>query len=171
MSRKERKPYNINPSTSIILVVSLALIALGMAIFQFGYSTGKANKQDKSLTATTNSQTVISAPLPPEPDEVYSRSGQVTEIQDNAIIITAKIRNGQVVEDANLTAKLTDSTLFIALKKSPIPGQVPEEEEETEISEADINPGDTVLVISTTNIKNKTEFEAIEIRRIDRVSL
>lgn len=168
MSRKGKEPTTISPKLLGVLVVILALISLGLAIFQVGINVGKV-EQAQDSQENSNISVNKSTPLPPEATTVTSRTGIVVDINNNNLQISATIRKGDTFEDTTLTILTTDSTIFSALKTSPIPGKVSDEERLTEITLQDIQIGNTVMAEAATNIKDSLEFEAVSLRRIDRI--
>lgn len=170
MSINEKKSAPISPKLLGTLVVILAVIALVIAIFQIGISIGKVKQAQVQVNENTNnSNTTTEFPLPPEEDEIFSRTGIVTDINDNILSISATIRNGDAFEKTTIKVITADSTKFFALKISPIPDKATDEERLTEISLKDIAIGHAITATAETNIKNELEFSVIEVRRVDRI--
>ena len=168
MSRNGKKPRPVSPKLFGMLVIVLAVIALVLAILQIGISKVKQD-QVQINENSNNSNTATKLPLPPEEDEIFSRTGIITDINSNILSIAATIRKGDSFSETTLKIITNDSTKFSALKTSPIPDKVTDEERLTEISLKDIAIGHTITAMSETNIKDLLEFTAIEIRRIDRI--
>lgn len=167
MSINEKKSWLLRPKLLGILVIVLVIIALTEVIFQVGFKNKLLQVQVNENT--NNSNTPAKFPLPPEQDEIFSRTGIITEINNNVLSIAATIRKGDTFSEATLKIITNDSTRFSALKTSPIPDKVTDEERLTEISFKDIVIGNTITATAETNIKELSEFVAIEIRRIDRI--
>lgn len=169
MSRNKKEPAVFNPKILGMLVIILALLAVAVALFQVGISLGEVKQAKQSQNINNSNSSTKTIPLPPEEDEIFSRTGIVTEINNNVLSLAATIRKEDGFSEATLKIVTNDSTRFSALKTSPIPDKVSDEERITEISLKDIAIGNTITATAETNIKDQLEFTATEVRRIDRI--
>jgi uncharacterized protein YneF (UPF0154 family) len=95
------------------------------------------------------------------PDQIFGIGGSIEKINGNTIAINASL----YVERKKYTVKVVDSTKIIKRKISQNPtipkeGKISDPFEETEIKLSDLRVNDSIGIVSSENIKDKTSFEA-----------
>ena len=159
----------------LILVIVFILI---------GFGIGKISEQKIWQEKLTKAQEEINwwksnleMFYPPLPEEIYSLSGKITEVEDNFLWIEATVQvsqfplpEGKEMEKQNIKVILNDQTKIVKIEMIEPPPLPPEEPiKEIILSFEDIKVGDNILVISEGNIKGKTEISASQIQIISEV--
>jgi hypothetical protein len=163
---------NLDSRLKSALLIAIAVFLLAVIVYLGFYYSERikikknVNQQETLLNQTTvienintNSPNyIIELPF------VYSRSGEVTLVNDPDIYIKARYTlNNQFIEK---TLKITtdSSTLFFQysvedmIKLAPTADQA-----KTKITISDIKVGDQITAVSNENIKEANEFTASEI--------
>ncbi len=103
---------------------------------------------------------------PPAPDEIFSYVGTVKSVGNGQITVTVKPETNYVDQETTLTVRADASTQVI---RRTIPKVLPEDGnleglfKQENISLSDVKAGDEVTVVSSANIKGKTDFTASRI--------
>lgn len=131
----------------IILVIIFLILIVGAGIG--GYFLGQ--------------HTMLNS-LYPEPNEVFSISGKITSIDGNSLVVeTSSLERyipGQEFETKLITINTNQQTKIYKLNFSP---ENPTEFTETVLSFSDLAVGDAVGILSSENIKGKSQVTATEI--------
>ena len=153
----------------IILIISL-LIGFGIGkISEQKIWKGELSKAQKESDWWKSQLEMF---YPPLPEEIYSLSGNVTDIEDNFLWIEATVQvsqfplpEGKEMEKQNIKVILNDQTKIVKIEMIEPPPLPPEEPiKEIILSFEDIKVGDNILVISEGNIKGKKEISASQIQ-------
>lgn len=158
----------------IILIIVFFLIGFGIGkIYEQGKWQGKLAKiQGEAQKEIDWYKSLLEPFYPSLPEEIRSISGVVTEKGDNFLKMEARIQvsqfplpEGKEIERQNIKVNLTDKTKISKIEMvEPLPLPLEEPFKETILSFDDIKVGDGIAVISTENIKGKTEITASQIQ-------
>ena len=125
-------------------------------------------------------------PSPPEPEEIFSISGEIKEIEEKTLTLETTYYPANPLEETKTemkTVKIAEATEFIKQVQKPMEEFIKEEEayrkaieenpetiisppepfKELSISFSDLKAGERVTIETEQNIKGKTEFEAKKI--------
>lgn len=173
------------------------IVTVLIAGFIFGYIWGSFSSQEKVYNQGLEQgikeveekyQTKIEKlfPTPPEPEEIFSISGEIKEIKDETLTVETTFYPANPLQESKIEAKtvrITEATKFVKqVQKSPeeleIEGEAfrkameespeaailpPELFKELTISFSDLKVGDKIATEAEENIKGKTEFGAKKI--------
>lgn len=157
-------PAKMGGTKGLIMIVVVVVILAAAAYLIFGsggYKPGSTAKPN-SPAAGQNEQTATPSAVP---NEVYSYVGTVEKVSNGQITVMAKKDLNLLDADATLTVKADANTQVI---KRTIPKVLPAEGgaglfKQEDITVSDISVGDQVTVVSSTNVRGKTEFTASRI--------
>lgn len=164
------KNKNIQPPKKFdpVLIAAILVVILLILTNSLSYYLGQRVNQKNQNISTTNSNSVSTTNLlvSPESEVIYSRSGNITKIENQIISIKVNIITNGTFEQRIITVTTNDETKFvkrdILAEISQRPGQsFPEPET---ISLEDFKEGDRIIAQASENIKDKTEFMASEIQ-------
>jgi hypothetical protein len=158
----------------IILIIVFFLIGFGVGkISEKGRWQGELAKiQVEAKKEIDWYKSLLEPFYPPLPEEIRSVFGKVTKIEDKTIWMEASIQvsrfplpEGKEIEKKNIKVNLTDETKVVKIEMPEIPPLPPEKPfKETILKFEDLKVGDQITVISTENIKGKTEILASQIQ-------
>ncbi len=108
--------------------------------------------------------------LKKESQEIFSYLGEISQIETDKITISVKAeKNKGLNKDSSVVALLSEQTEIIKIEKPQVLPRDLQTGTSTsifvrkEISLSDLTVGDEVLISSNSNLKNKTQFEALKI--------
>lgn len=158
------EPQNSVKKTSTtlswIVIILLAVVFSSYLI----YDT-ITHKEKKSLITNNTNTEISSIPLPPEPAEMFSYSGNITKIEDKNIFIIANVQKGNSYIAKEIKVITDENTDFLLqdLSRIPIPlppGQEGPSYEPAKINLSNLKVGEYITVSADENIKGKEEFIA-----------
>lgn len=177
MSKTQLKIYFI---LGIVLIIGL--------ILSYIWGSNQGLKQGKKeIEEKYQSKIEELYPTPPEPEEVFSFSGEIKEIKDKTLTVETPLPAANPFEEPKTEIKtvgITETTEFVkAIERSPEELAKKEEslrkaikenpdspleffKKEVPILFSDFKAGNTITAETDENIKGKTEFTAKKIRML-----
>lgn len=143
---------------NLIVISIIVIIAVAVIFYIIGHSIAKNSAQQ---TISQYEKVIDYYAMIPE--EIFSVSGKITEIQGSVLSISA------VIEDAyKLPEDWEEKIIKISINNDTkitktIPDADLDEEGVKEISFSTLKTNDKIIAVSDENIKNKVEFTAISI--------
>ncbi len=161
-------------ATLISALVIGALLILLVAAYFFGQrllvgsrADGNANTNSATVAGTANSL------IPPEADEVFSRTGTITDLRGSTLTLQAVMYDAASSAYVNtaLTITLNTATSYAQVDRTkpispPLPGQPATQYPVTTIARGTLAAGDIATVFSKDNIRGLRSFTASEVRKV-----
>ncbi len=163
-------PKSSRNTTLVLVVVALVAVAfVAVGYYLSSNQTEKTGGKETGQTAETTGQNGATPNQPVVPAEFFSYVGEVKAVSDNELTVIAKPTANYVAKETALTVKIDAATQII---RRTIPKVLPKEGgadlfKQTTIKLADIAKGETVTVVSATNVKDKTEFTASRVEVLE----
>lgn len=175
------------PKNIYLILAVTGLVIVVLIFFLVGLQIGKSTERKLRQAELTNElakkqeeiqflQSKLEMFYPSLPEEMYSLSGEVTEIKDKTILMETFIQvnrlplpGGKEIEQQNIKVVVNDQTNITGLETGiPLSPLLPREKPKSEktLIFSDIKIGDNILVTSTENIKGKKEIIASQIKVI-----
>lgn len=164
--------YAITSAVLAIVVVILFALYLGMLKKERNRTIDA-----HSISATTGNnsgsgQAKAATGIPPEPTQVLTRIGTITRISKDEIAFSATMFDegkGAYVE-TEMTATTGNNTKYAEIDKTkntvPVPGQPSLSSNPPSIKRDVLKVGNTIQVISSTNIQGLRRFSVTDVRRL-----
>jgi len=164
----------------IILLVGFILGSTFTLSYNFGKNLG-CQLALKEIETKYQQKIEEGVPLGPELEEemTFSYIGEITEIENQTIVLKARIPGVAPLEEERFetkNVKITEATEIVKLvEKTPeemeapaSPGEIVKPFKEEKISLLDLNLGDEIIVRSEEDIGGKEEFTASKITKIPK---